>query len=202
MEINPAEAAHGPGEEKKEESTPLDSVVGISVVLLATFLGIVSVKSGNIGQKMTKAQADRNDNWSWYQARNLREEMYRTAADEMRAIGGSQPSPELQKMIELYEAKAKDQEAKKETQKGKAEGLDQEYDHLNGMDDQFDMTEASLTVALALMGVTALLKRWWLYAMALVPAGFGLFLGVAGFAGWDVPLESIPLVGEFFKLLT
>jgi len=200
MDVNPAEAIP-PADEKKDESTPLDALVGISVVLLATFLGIASVKSGNIGQQMEKAQSDRNNDWLWFQARNLREEMYRTAADHLRAQAGTQPSPELLRMIETFDARARDQEAKKQKQFDSATSHAETYEALGGLDDQFDVTEAALTIGLALMGVTALMKRYWLFILALVPSGFGVFMGIAGFAGWVVSLEDIPGLGAFFRMI-
>jgi hypothetical protein len=53
-------------------------------------------------------------------------------------------------------------------------------------DDQFDMSEACLSVGIALFGVTALTQRRWLLIVALVFASFGFAFGVAGFAGWNL----------------
>jgi hypothetical protein len=48
MDINPAEATQSPNENQPAEGSRLDALLGISVVLLATFLGICSVKSGHL----------------------------------------------------------------------------------------------------------------------------------------------------------
>jgi hypothetical protein len=53
-------------------------------------------------------------------------------------------------------------------------------------DDQFDMAEAMLSVAIALFGVTALTQKKWLLAVDGLFAGFGTLLGFAGFLGWNL----------------
>jgi Domain of unknown function (DUF4337) len=65
--------------------------------------------------------------------------------------------------------------------------------------DQFDLSEASLAVALTMMGVTALIKRWWMFWMAMIPAAFALFMGAAGFAGVDT---NNPVVRSIIQVLS
>jgi hypothetical protein len=65
--------------------------------------------------------------------------------------------------------------------------------------DQFDLSEASLAVALTMMGVTALIKRWWMFWMAMIPAAFALFMGAAGFAGVDT---NNPVIRSIIQVLS
>ncbi|MBM3802958.1 MAG: DUF4337 domain-containing protein [Acidimicrobiia bacterium] len=182
----------------------LEGSVGLSVVLLATFLGICNVKDGNIVQQMQQSIIERNNQWLWFQARNIRMEMYLTAADEMRAMGvPSSPEDKTTRdqMIALYEKKAKSQDAKMKDQETKAEELKEAYGKLNELDDKFDICEAALAVGLAMMGVTALIKRWWLFVLALVPSLFGVYMGVAGFAGLEAPVQEMPIIGPIIRLI-
>src|SRR5687767_9759382 len=68
-------------EEKSEDR--LEALVGVSVVLLATFLGICNVKDGNVVQQMQLKQGERNNLWAWFQARNIRSAVYEGSADEL-----------------------------------------------------------------------------------------------------------------------
>jgi Domain of unknown function (DUF4337) len=180
--------------ETPKEGGILESCVGIGVVLLATFLGICSVKSGNISQKMEKAQVDRNNKWAWYQARNIRSNMYEMTADHL-SLPLPQESAEAkaarEAKAELYRKKTKDQEEKMLGIKADAEQSEADYETLGMKDDQFDICEATLALGLAMLGVTALLKRWWLFVMAAIPAGFGVFMGVAGFLGMNTSSPAI-----------
>ncbi|HXH90476.1 MAG TPA: DUF4337 family protein, partial [Thermoanaerobaculia bacterium] len=74
----------------------------------------------------------------------------------------------------------------KEDIKKQAEGFQKEYDALNFHDDQFDMNEACISVAIALFGVTALTKKKWLLGLASVFMFFGVLFGLAGFLGWSI----------------
>ena len=174
--------------------SPVETRIGAAVVLLATFLGICSVKSGNIAQQMQQKQADRNNCWAWYQARNLREAVYEATSDEL-SLARPNESADERKAREAkasdYKRRTEDQARKKEDQKKEAEQAEVEYKALNAKDDQFDICEATLTLALALMGVTALVKKRWLFWFALVPAGIGVIMGVAGFMGADTDNAAV-----------
>ena len=90
-----------------------------------------------------------------------------------------------------FHAKAKKQEEKAKKQEADAKKAEEDYQALNSKDDQFDLCEAALAIGLALMGVTALVKKWWLFVIAMIPSIFGLVMGVAGFMGFDTSSEAI-----------
>lgn len=189
--------------EKEDEGVDfLEICIGICVVTLATFLGICNVKDNNIVQQMQLKQADRNDNWNWFQARNIRGTVYE-ATSMMLEVPFPNETPESEaarkKMAERLKEMWKSQEKKSADQKEKAEKSERDYNELNNKDDQFDLCEAALAIGLALMGVTALVKRWWLFFVALVPATFGTAMGIAGFMGIDT---SNPYINAFIKLLS
>lgn len=83
-------------------------------------------------------------------------------------------------------AAAKKYEAEKEQIRGEAEKAARDYDAMNVHDDQFDLAEACLSVAVALAGVTALTKKRWLFGVAGVFAAFGFLFGLAGFFHWNL----------------
>ena len=66
--------------------------------------------------------------------------------------------------------------------------LEEEYEHLNGHHDLFDLAEAGFSVSLALYGIAALTRRRWLLFFAILVSGFGLLFGIGGFAGWSLHL--------------
>ena len=180
----------------------LETCIGLCVVILATFLGVANVKDGNIVQQMQLKQADRNDNWNWFQARNIRATVYEAFADEL-SIAWPNETPDVTKQRELksefFRKKAKDQEDKAKKQEADAKQAEEEYNALNFKDDQFDLCEAALAIGLALMGVTALVKRWWLFGVAMLPSAFGVIMGVAGFMGYDT---SSPAINWIIKILS
>ena len=69
--------------------------------------------------------------------------------------------------------------------------LAQTYDALNYRDDQFDLSDALLASAIALLAVTALTRLWPLYFAALVPTFFGALMGVAGLAALPIHPDAL-----------
>src|SRR5690349_2636788 len=64
----------------------LNTWVALTVAILSSFIGVCKVKDDNIVQAMQQAQADRIDDWSYYQAKNVRAEVAHATADQLRAI--------------------------------------------------------------------------------------------------------------------
>src|SRR5712671_6468905 len=96
-----AESLEGP----KKPKAHLNTWVAISVALLATFMGICKVKDDNIVQAMQQAQADKIDNYSWYQARNIREEVAKSTVAQLTAQATAAPpqaKPAFEAQIKIY----------------------------------------------------------------------------------------------------
>jgi hypothetical protein len=187
MDINPLEVADA-APAKPDRPSRLNAAVAITVALLATFTGICKVKDDNIVQAMQQAQADKIDHWAFYQARNLREEVARTALVQLRLQAVDRPAQraDYEAAIAQYEAIAKDQAQKKGELQKQALADQETYDSLNFRDDQFDLSDAAVAIAIALLAIASLTQFWWLYLLALLPSAFGFVMGLAGLAGWSV----------------
>src|SRR6266404_8924440 len=173
----------------KKPKAHLNTWVAISVALLATFMGICKVKDDNIVQAMQQAQADKIDNYSWYQPRNIREEVAKATVAQLTAQAAAAPpqaKPVFDAQIKTYEAIAQDQAEKKKIQQAAADKADQTYNELNYHDDQFDLSDAMLALAISLMAVTALTQKRWLFVLAMLPTAFGVVMGLAGLLGWHI----------------
>jgi hypothetical protein len=172
----------------------LNTWVAISVALLATFMGLCKVKDDNLVQAMQQAQADKIDDYSWYQARNIREEIAEATVAQLTAQAAAAPPQAksvYQEQIKAYQAIAQEQAEKKKIQQADADKADQTYNELNYHDDQFDLSDAMLALAISLMAVTALTQKRWLFMVALFPTVFGVVMGLAGFLGWHVHPNSL-----------
>ena len=172
----------------------LSTWVAITVALLATFLGVCKVKDDNIVQAMQQAQADKIDNYSWYQARNIREEVANATVAQLTAQSAAAPSqakPVFEDKIKAYQALAQEQAEKKKTQQADADKADQTYNQLNFHDDQFDLSDAMLALAISLLAVTALTQKRWLFVLAMFPTLFGVVMGLAGLFGWHIHPDAL-----------
>ena len=191
MDVDPLEASNTAEE---SGSGRLGAVVAITVALLATFLGLCNIKDDNIKQAMEQAQNERLDHWNFYQARNIREEVMTATAVQMRAFAAAAPAAQQAGYHDVavkYEQLAADQTKKKEELRLQALDDQKEYDALNYRDDQFDICDALLALAISLLAVTALTHKWWLYYLALVPTAGGMVMGLSGLFGWHVHPEML-----------
>jgi ribosomal protein S13 len=185
--------------EANKARSKLNTMVAITVALLATFMGIGKVKDDNIVQAMQQAQADKIDNYTWYQARNVREDIAKSTVAQLTAQAATVP-PEARKVydeqIAKFQALEKNEADKKQKQLDDAAAADKNYNDLNFHDDQFDLSDAMLALAISLLAVTALTQKRWLFYLALVPTVFGVLMGLAGLFGWNFHPDA------FTKLLS
>ena len=172
----------------------LNTYVALTVALLATFVGICKVKDDNIVQAMQKSQVDRLDHWSFYQARNIRQEVAEATVAELtatraHAIGADAAT--IDASLAHYHLLAADQAAKKDSLQREAIADQERYDALNYRDDQFDLADTLVALAISLLALTALTHKRWLYWVALVPTGLGALMGMAGLLGSHIHPDAI-----------
>ena len=138
---------------------------------------------------MQQAQSDKVDHWAFYQARNLREEVARASLVQLKLQAAGRPAGEraaYDEAIARYETLAAEQAQKKAELLQQAQQDQKNYDTLNERDDQFDLADAAISIAIAVLAIASLTQAWWLYLLALVPGLFGTFIGIAGLVGWHV----------------
>lgn len=198
MDIDPKdiiETAEAASAERSARRARLNATVAITVAVLATFMGICKVKDDNIVQAMQQAQADKLDHWAFYQARNLRQEVAEATATQLelaRLSAAAASTAAYDAAIAQYRNLGAGQAQKKEEAKVAAEQDQQTYDTLNYRDDQFDLSDALIAIAIAMLAVTALTGLWPLYWASLVPTLLGVLMGVAGLA--ELPIHPQLLV--------
>jgi hypothetical protein len=166
--------------------------IALFVALTATFMALCNVKDGNVVQGMQQAQAKAIDQWAFYQSKSTKQHLAENSADmlkvqlEMSSNLQAGVQAKVEAKIAAQEAAARKYEKEKEQIKAEAEGAAREYDAMNVHDDQFDLAEACLSVAVALAGVTALTRKRWLFGLAGAFASIGLLFGLAGFLHWNL----------------
>lgn len=179
---------HEPSASERAESK-LNNLVAITVALLATFMGILAIKGDNVGQAINKSSSDRIDNWGFYQARNIRQEVMLATSEQMATLARTSSGAaraEFEKTAAVYKKMADSQEVKKKEPEAKAKKAEKDFDDLNKKDDQIDMADAALSIAIALLALTSLTQKRFLYVIALIPMGAGVVLGLAGLLGWNI----------------
>ncbi len=183
---------------EENPDSKLHAAIALLVAIIATFMALCGVKAGNLGQAMAEAQSHVIDSWSYYQAKSTKQNLAEATLVQLqvqRAVGAAAMAPaalqNLDGQIAKYQSNVQRYEKEKNEIKEQAEGYQRQYKALNVHDDQFDLSDAALSVAIALMGITALTRKRWLLVFAIVFMCFGIFFGLAGFFQWDVHPEAL-----------
>ena len=155
----------------------INSRVALFVAITATFMALCNVKDGNIVQAMSQAQAHSIDAWNYFQAKSTKESISQNSLQILKL----QTAPGSDGVIKKYENEIARYETENATIKKQAEGFQKEYDDTNLFDDQFDMTDALLTISIAMLGIASLTQKKWLLYFAATVSLIGICLGLAAF---------------------
>jgi chromosome segregation ATPase len=158
-------------------------------------MAIGNLKDGNILQAMARLQAKTVDTWSYYQAKSTKQTIAQSQVEQLmlrldtEANLSDHARQAITKETDRYRSEVQRYDTEKAAIKAEAEAYQQEHEVLTSHHDQFDMCEAGLTLALALYAVTLLTRKRWLFGLALAFSVFGVVMGIAGFAGWNLHPE-------------
>jgi len=170
----------------------LNRLVALTVVALSIVMGLGQVKDGNIVQAMQQAQSDAVDHWGEYQATKTKlhiDEQALAQTNFIESLGGAKVAPATgAERARLNAEIAKYNKEIPELRK-QAEGDRATYDALNVHDDQFDASDALLSIAISIAAVAALAESAWALWAAWGFAGLGLLMSAAGFFGWSLHSE-------------
>lgn len=171
-----------PGTENTANRDRFNNSIAIAVALVSAFMAVSKIKDDNIVQAMQKAQAETVDYWNEYQARRQRQFGVELAIEQTRSTQA--PSPELDAKLAEWKKQADLYKARAEESATKAKARDADYNAGNDRDDLFDLSDALLSISLAMFAVTALTRVRWLFGLAGALGLAGAVFGVAGFNGW------------------
>jgi len=168
----------------------LNDLVAVTVVILTVFAAISKVKDDNINQAMQKAKSESVDAWAEYQAARIKLHVDENGLSTLRLLEttGQIDRTLAAKQAAEYESDIKKYQARSTETMAKAKALEAEYDRLNFRDDQFDMSEAFLSIAVALSAVAALVDSFVLLYIAWALARSGFL--------WASPASSASVCGR------
>ena len=140
----------------------LSNLVAVTVVILTVFGAVTKVKDDNINQAMQKAKQESVDAWAEYQASRVKLHIDENGLSQLRLLetAGNIERALAAKQAADYEADIKKYTARSQETRAKAERLEQEYDRLNFRDDQFDMSDVFLSIAVAVSAVASLVDSF------------------------------------------
>lgn len=171
----------------------LNNLVATTVVILSVFMAVSNIKDGNIVQNMQMLKADEVDAWGEYQGTKLKLGFAEASLSQLRVQAAAHSTSSVAEAVarEIAEqtAIADKQRGQAAEQLAKAKSYRPTLEALGKVDDQFDMSEAFVAIAIAVAAVAALVESFPLLFLAWASGGAGIIFGLAGFLGWDIHPE-------------
>ena len=172
--------------------------IGVFIAALAVMLSIATMIGQNAEKDAAKANLDATNTWAFFQAKNIRREQFRIAAESMRlrlAENAEMPAnvkSEIETRIAKYDKKIALYSSDKKRNEGldelwvRAKGLEKTRDDILARAPYFDYGQAFLQIAIVLASV------------AIVTGGAGsLFLSILiGSAGLASTANGIWMFGS------
>ena len=179
-----------PNTEELEESKgkAFTKRVALTTAIFAVLLAISSLGGSHAMKEMLLAQQQSSDQWSFYQAKVLREHLYRNQKLRLEIDlieRGSGMKPEVKGRVEGLLKKTAEEEArynaeKKEIEK-EARELEHERDVNRNKDPYFEYGEVLLQIAIVMASVSILSGSRPVYYFAIISACLGALSSLNGF---------------------
>ncbi|MBI3391728.1 MAG: DUF4337 domain-containing protein [Nitrospirae bacterium] len=162
--------------------------VALVTAVFAVILAIASLGGNNAMKEMLLAQQQSSDQWAFYQAKVIREHLYKIQkmqAEAALAERGGAMKPDVRAKIESLMKKAAEEETRYKTEKkeieAEAKKLERERDVNQRKDPYFDYAEVLLQIAIVMASVSILSGSRPVFYFAVGAASLGAFLAFNGF---------------------
>ena len=161
--------------------------VALTTAVYAVILAIASLGAGNAMKHMLLAQQQSSDQWAFYQAKVIREHLYRAQALVMQAeladvAAARGPRQERQQELAAkFSEEEKRYNAEKKDIEKDARRLEHERDHYRQRDRYFEFAEVFLQIAIVCSSVAILATSRAMYSFSMVMAVLGVLSTLNGF---------------------
>lgn len=159
---------------RSEREAKIKDKAGLVINVFALLLAVNSWYGGKLSSTVLNNTIAANNQWAWYQAKNVREVLYSTSAMEARV-------PENKAK---FEAEAARMEADKKEIAAKATKLEKERDEAKLRSPWISYANTAYQLAIVLLSASILAVSMPLFWGSFVVAGIGILLSSQGLWLW------------------
>ena len=178
-----------PGELDEHAENTFSRRVALVTAVYAVVLAIAALGGNHAMKEMLLSQQQSSDQWAFYQAKVIREHLYRGQKLRLEADLAERDAtirPEARKKLDALLAKLEEEEKrynveKKDIEKD-AKKLETQRDSFQARDPYFLIAEALLQIAIVMSSVSILARSRVIFTFSLVLAVLGAVLTANGYA--------------------
>ncbi len=159
---------------RSEREAKIKDKAGLVINIFALLLAVNAWYGGKLSSTVLNNTISANNQWSWYQAKNIREVLYSTSAVEAKI-------PENKAKFEAEAARMK---ADKEEILAKAKALEAERDEAKKRSPWIGYASTAYQLSIVLLSASILAVSMPLFYGSFVVAGAGLILSLNGLYLW------------------
>jgi Domain of unknown function (DUF4337) len=153
--------------------------VGVAVGVIGIVLAVVTIGSHRAHTQAVIDRTEENDQWSFYQAKKIRQQMLDVGAGLARAL--STDDSKVQALIDQYTQKSAQYTTETQDIEKEAKAKNTETKREEGRAVRLDIGEGFLELGLVLSSLYFLSKRRFFPILGVTAAIVGAGLGIAGF---------------------
>ncbi|MGN0940839.1 MAG: DUF4337 domain-containing protein [Selenomonadaceae bacterium] len=169
--------------EKKDEgkkwSERTTQLVALTALLLAICATFSTLKAGGFTNAGILAQNQASDMWAFYQAKSLKENIYKTQIQEITLNQRNLDSEAAEKTIEKYQQKVDEYKDEEKDISEKAKALEAKRDRSLELRTGFSQGLTYLQIAILLSSLAALIKLIYFWYASLAIGAVGVFYFVS-----------------------
>ncbi|HXZ80112.1 MAG TPA: DUF4337 domain-containing protein [Terriglobales bacterium] len=141
--------------------------IGLTMAIIAVLLAVATMLGHRAHTEEVLIQTKANDQWAYYQAKNVRSHMYEADSQLAGIIASGQ------KLAEDFHSRAGVQKNDAEEIQHKAQELEAESNAASRKANQFDTAEIFLEIAIVLCSIALLtdLRNFWLFSFVFMVIG-------------------------------
>ncbi len=172
-------------DDKKE---PWLSFLALTTVVFAVCATLSTFKGGGYSTKSVISQAQASDQWAFFQAKSIRENLYKIEKERLELeltlqpkLAGEEGQARYHAAIQAASDKIKKYATEKDSIQVKAKGLEELRDDAQKHGKPFGLAVIFFQVAILLSSISGLFKRQWLWWCSLPMGVVGLAYFANGF---------------------
>ena len=158
---------------QKEQREAWTKYVSLSVVIIAVLAAIATQWGGKYGSRTQLSQAQASDQWSFYQAKSIKQQLAETTLGQLIRSGNTNDTESASAIMKLSVHLARYDKEKAEI-KAIAEGLEKTRDDASRRSGRMGLAISYFTVAIATASICLVTKRKPLWFLALILAAVAI----------------------------
>jgi hypothetical protein len=167
-------------EPEEHGNNPYTLPVSVTISILAVLVAAVTLLGHRAHTEELLLQSKATDQWSYFQAKNIRLHEMETMVDLLDTVG-VQDKEKAKAVSEKYKKEVDRYKDDKTEIGGEAKQLENERDVVSRRADRFDGGEALLEIGLVICSITLLTKRRGFWLAGMFVGAVGVIVALTGF---------------------